>query len=228
MVPPRPAPPRRARSRAAAGRARSPPGRPPPPPRPTPGPWTGARSGPGRIVAAARSASVSPTISCPARLSRNRPGEPGGMVSAKCAASSNSASTASRSRSAAAPTAPPAADARCHCGASPEASQMAHSTSSALPPALIGGLGHRQQPGDPPGRPGHAVRERDEVPRVQQGLGEQRQRRGPARPPASASTRGTGAAGAGPGRRCRRAGRSAARPRSGRPAWPGAARSAAA
>jgi len=48
-----------------------------PPPRQIPlQPWTGARSGCGRLVRVACSASVLPAISWPARLSRNRPGAP--------------------------------------------------------------------------------------------------------------------------------------------------------
>ena len=94
----------------------------------------------------ARSASVSPAISCPDRLSANRPGAPGGMLSAKCAALSNRASTASRSRSAAAPAGPPAALRSCHCAARPEASQMAQSTSSALPPFLMASLAVASSP----------------------------------------------------------------------------------
>ena len=82
----------------------------------------------------ARSARVSPAISWLDRLSANSAGAPGGMLSVKCAALSNSASTASRSRSAAAPAGPPAALACCQCAARPEAAQMAQSTSSALPP----------------------------------------------------------------------------------------------
>src|ERR1035441_8997546 len=63
----------------------------------------------------ARSASESPAISCPDRLSRNSSAEPCGSRAVKRAAASNRATTASRSPSAAAPRVPPAALAACHC-----------------------------------------------------------------------------------------------------------------
>ena len=118
------------------------------------------------------SASVSPAISWPARLSANRPGAPGGMVSAKWAALSNRASTASRSRSAAAPAGPAAAETRCHSRASPEASQIGPQHVLGAAARADRGPRHREQPGDPLGRLGHAGRQRDQVPRVEQGLGD--------------------------------------------------------
>ena len=57
----------------------------------------------------ARSASVSPAISWPARLSRNSRVDPCGSRAVNLAAASNSATTASRSASASAPREPPAA-----------------------------------------------------------------------------------------------------------------------
>ncbi len=82
----------------------------------------------------ARSASVSPTISCPAMLSRKSLGEPCGSRAVNRAAASNKATTASRSASAAAPRLPPAALACCHEAARLDAFQTAQSTSCAVPP----------------------------------------------------------------------------------------------
>ena len=63
---------------------------------------------------------------------RTRAGPACGSRSTKRAAASNSATTASRSRSARAPAGPPASAARCHGPASREADQIAHSTVSAV------------------------------------------------------------------------------------------------
>ena len=78
---------------------------------------------------------MSPAISCPDRLSRNSRDEPCGNRALNLAAASNSASTASRSVSAAAPRLPPAALACCQLPARPEAFHTAQSTSCAVPPA---------------------------------------------------------------------------------------------
>ena len=82
-----------------------------------------------------RSASVSPAISWPARLSRKSRGEPGGSRAPNRLAASNSAAVASRSASAAAPRLPPAALAACQAPARPEALHTAQSTSCAVPPS---------------------------------------------------------------------------------------------
>ena len=120
----------------------------------------------------ARSASVSPAISCPDRLSANRPGAPGGMLSAKCAALSNRASTASRSRSAAAPAGPPAAlselPLRRQAGGVPDGPE--HVLGAA---AFLDGVpGRGEQPGDALGGTGHPVRHHGQVPRVEQRVGQ--------------------------------------------------------
>ena len=177
----------------------------------------------------ARSASVSPTISCPARLSANRPGEPGGMVSAKCAALSNRASTASRSRSAAAPAGAARRGGLLPLRGQPRRIPDGPEHVLGVAAGLDRGLGHREQPGHLPGRA------RPRCPAARPGPAGSagprragRRRPGPGPPPPRPAARGTGAGGAGPGHRCRRAGRRAARPRSARRAWPAAARSGAA
>ena len=85
----------------------------------------------------ARSARVSPGISWPDMLSRKSEGEPGGSRTTNRPAASNRAHTASRSRSAAAPREPPAAEVDCHSSARPDASHTAQSTSWALPSCAV-------------------------------------------------------------------------------------------
>ena len=103
----------------------------------------------------ARSASVSPTISCPARLSANRAGRARrhgvGEVRGLVEQGQHGVQVPVGGRAGrAARRAEPAATAR----ASPEASQMAHSTSSALPPALMAaGPWPAARPPAGPGRP---------------------------------------------------------------------------
>ena len=92
LPPHRRARPCRAASRAAAGRARCPPGRPATTTRSHSRPLAPVR-GEHRdgIALRARSASVSPAISWPVRLSRNSRGEPGGSRALNRLAASNSA-----------------------------------------------------------------------------------------------------------------------------------------
>ena len=119
------------------------------------------------------SASVSPAISWPARLSMNRPGAPGGSVSVNRLAASNSASTASRSRSAAAPAAPPAVLAACQTGARPEASQTAQRVSSAVSAGRDGVPCDGQQPRQLLRGRRDRPRDHDQLARVEDGGGQQ-------------------------------------------------------
>ena len=82
----------------------------------------------------ARSARESPAISWATRSSTNTSTPACGSRSTNLAAWSNSATTASRSRSAMAPRNPPLTLVSVHFAASPVACQTVHSTSSAVPP----------------------------------------------------------------------------------------------
>ena len=137
----RPAAPSRAASRGGAGRASCPPARQRRRRDPTPGPCWRARSGSQTVVrrAAAPRWRVAGDLLGAHVGRRTLRGPAPGSRSMKRAAASNSATTASRSRSAAAPDGPPAALADSQRPGQPGGRpSTAQSTSSALAPGIAG------------------------------------------------------------------------------------------